>query len=637
MISFPTEVVACPVLDRVSEIWTPREVIRPSEWAERERFVSPEASPEPGQWRNDFLPWIKPILDALFNEPDKLGWVVKKYAQAGISELYCTLVGWFYCFMPGPTIYLCSRKDDARKFGIERFDYMIEQSRSLRKIFRRGKSHNETMYYKESSGGALTLGGAGSANDFISKPARHVAADEYDDIGIIPKHGDAWEVLGKRLGAYETRVRTTRCAWAHPTHPNFGIAKLYRTQTDQRTWMIRCPHCGKRFKPAWDQVKIDDGDPGTARHECPHCTKVITDAQRWQASRDGEFVSQLPAADQAKRRYIGFHISKLCVPRLALLDLAFEYCNCISEAQLRVFYNKVLGEEYLPASTVITEDMVRQREDHRHVDRTCPSDTLFVTAGVDVQKPKHTPTLYFAAVAWTALGTGVVLEYGRVRGWMVLHNWLVSFHSRKSDSSDELRISACAIDHGYETQQVYSFCRQEHSGVPCIPFKHTPGVTEDQPTRVKERPDPLRPELGSIKRIETSRTYWMDRALGRFNPDQDPALGGSIILPHGMDQEFVNHILASIRVEREDEHGHPIIDYVKEEGRRDDWLQCLVGAEIVAVARGLDKLHQLVPAGPPRKQREVAEGLVEPQTRERQIDPTGRYRRNRRSRGRRVW
>ena len=75
MISFPTEVVACPVLDRVSEIWTPREVIRPSEWAERERFVSPEASPEPGQWRNDFLPWIKPILDALFNEPDKLGWV----------------------------------------------------------------------------------------------------------------------------------------------------------------------------------------------------------------------------------------------------------------------------------------------------------------------------------------------------------------------------------------------------------------------------------------------------------------------------------------------------------------------------------------------------------------------------------
>jgi len=569
------------------------------------------------------------MLDDFIQEERKLGAIIMKYAQAGISDIHVCLAGYLFDHMPGPTMFLCSRKDQARKFGIERFGPMIAQSKALRGTFRLGKQNHETLTYKESSSGPLILAGAGSANEFISNPFRWIFVDEYDDIGEIPSHGDPWAVLRKRQGEYETRVRCGAFGWAHPTLPDRGIAKLYADLSDQREWVIDCPHCGEAVIMDWEHVRIDDQDADTARYECPHCTEVITDSQRWRATREGRFVSQLEPSESARRRFIGYHVSKLCHPRVELRNIAADFLDCRTESQLKVFHNKVMGRPYLPVSVVLTEPMVRSKEHGQHRMKQCPRDTWKITAGVDVQKPQTNPTLYYTIVAWTRSANAVLLDYGRVRGWTVLDQVLRNAHFRASGAQDELRISACAIDHGYETQQVYEFCRQHHGGVPCVPYKHTPGVKEDQPTRLKTTTNPLAPELGAMRRLETCRLYWMDRVLGRFSPTQDSTVGGSIVLPPNVDAEFVNHILAPKRFEREDEHGHLKADYVKEEGRRDDWLQCLVGAEIMAVARGLDKLHRVQAAKP--RHHGVTSGLREEHTgfgRRR----TGRYRRRRRGR-----
>ncbi len=112
------------------------------------------------------------------------------------------------------------------------------------------------------------------------------------------------------------------------------------------------------------------------------------------------------------------------------------------------------------------------------------------------------------------------------------------------------------------------------------------------------------------------------------------SVGGSIVLPPNVDAEFVIHILAPMRFEKEDEHGHLKADYVKEEGRRDDWLQCLVGAELMAVAKGLDKLHQRRQATTTRHE-QVTTGLRERDPGfGRQRRGTGRYRSRRRGR---IW
>jgi len=637
MMLIPDEIIDDPVLLDVAEIWEPRDRMMPSEWAERERELNPDCTPQAGRWRNDYLPWIIPMIDAFILEPLKLGIVVMKYAQAGISDLFITLLGYLYDFEPGPVIFVCSRKDQARKFGLERFDYMIDHSPALRKKFRRGKANNETLYYKEAEGGPLMLAGSGSANEFISNPARYGAVDELDDVGVIPGHGDAWHVLEKRLGEYKTRVRCGLFGWAHPGIPGHGIAKIFKDDSDQREWTFDCPHCEGPISPDWDiNVRIDENDPETAVFVCQHCGCEISDAQRWRATRAGRFESQLPPEEARKRRYIGFHVSKLCHPRITVLELAVTFCACTTEPQLKVFYNKDMGKPYLPASFMLTEEMIRQRE--REIGRRrIPEDTFVITCGVDVQKPKQNPTLYFVVSAWTVRGTEVVIEYGRVQGWSILDVLLREFHAT-APSDREMRIALCMIDHGYETKQVYSFCRQDHAGVPCLPYKHTPGVKEDAPTRAKTTVDPLRPELGALSRIETCRTYWMERALGRFPVDLDEVNAGGIILPHGVDDEFVNHCLANIRSEELDEHGHPVVEYIKEVNRRDDWLQCLVAAEIGAVAKGLDRQHKAIPTAPPKRQKEIAEGLVEPESMTRQRARTEIYRGQRRShRERKVW
>ncbi len=637
MVAIDEDIRHLDTWDMIAEIFQPRERVRASEWAEAERQLQEGTTPQPGPWRNDYVPWIEQGLNQFFDEPAKRGIITMKPAQGCWSDIEVTRCGYLFDHLPGPTMFLFTTDNQARKFGLERFDYMIDQSPALLERFSLGKSNHETMHYKESLGGPLILAGSGSVNNFISNPYRWIFVDEYDDIGEIPRHGDPFDLLEKRQGEWDTRQRCGLFVWAHPTRPDVGIAKIYADLSDQREWTIDCPLCHASFVPSWDHVVIDDRDPETARYFCPHCDEELSDPKRWAACRRGRFESQLVPEVARKREFIGYHFSKLCHHRIALRTLARQYCNCHTEQQLKVFYNKVLGLPYMPSSVVLTEAMVRAKVDDRHVNTSCPSDTLFITAGVDVQKPKQNPTLYYVIEAWTRRGTAVVLEYGRVRGWRVLHHKLASFESRRSRSKESLRIAGCGIDYGYETRQVYTFCQQNHGGVPCVPFKHTPGVREDDPTRVKAAFDPLQPELGSIKRVETHRTYWMDRVLGRFSPVEDETIGGGVILPANVDREFVNHVLANVRIEAEDEHGHPKAVYVKDEVQRDDWLQAMVGAEVMAVAKGLDRVHNVAAEGDRSAQREVAEGLVTSETRVRQRQPGSRRYRSRHRGGRRFW
>ena len=44
---------------RAITVCEPRAPELPSTWAERERVLDPRATPQPGRWSNDYLPWIR--------------------------------------------------------------------------------------------------------------------------------------------------------------------------------------------------------------------------------------------------------------------------------------------------------------------------------------------------------------------------------------------------------------------------------------------------------------------------------------------------------------------------------------------------------------------------------------------------
>ena len=118
---------------------------------------------------------------------------------------------------------------------------------------------------------------------------------------------------------------------------------------------------------------------------------------------------------------------------------------------------------------------------------------------------------------------------------------------------------------------------------------------------------------GNLARFELCRDYWMDRTLGRYSPEADPAIGGSIVLPATISPEFMAHIQAARRVEITDRHGHARITWEKEKGEPDDWLQAQVYGEVVAVGLGLDRQFEAIPQRPRDQDREIREGLIERQ------------------------
>jgi phage terminase large subunit GpA-like protein len=581
--------------------------MRASEWAAQERHLKPGTTPQPGLWRNDYAPWLAPILDAFDDSPWCQGWVLMKPAQSQGSEVGITLLGYLFTYEPGPVLFVCSTGESAKAFSYDRFEYMIEHSPMLRTRFLHGRQEHETRLVKPAIGGTLAITGSNSPNPLISKPCRYVFMDEEDRLPDFPGVGAARSLAEKRVSEFQTRCRTGIFSWAHPTTPDRGVAATYYGQSDQREWTFDCPHCAEPIVPKWHHVHIIERRPETAEYRCPHCSQAITDAQRWAATKAGRFVSQLPEAQARQRRFVGFHMSRLCHPRAALFDLAQQYCACTSESQLRVFFNMVMGEPYQEAQYVLTSMAIEAKRDERLVERRAPEKTLFITAGVDPQKGADQVVLYYTVSAWTPNGNEVLLEYGRLLGWPALDSLLRTFEAPCGEK--KLRIAACGIDYGWKTREVYSFCRQQHGGVPCVPLKHTPGVMPAEPSRRKDTKDPLHPEYGGLVRFEVCRDYWMDRCLGRFHAEADPEIGGSILLPATTSREFIAHIKSARRVEITDKHGHSRITWEKERYERDDWLQDLVYAEVVAVGLGLDRAHEAIPQRPPDSP-DVAGGQV---------------------------
>lgn len=586
------------IAETIGAILRPRERMRPSDWAEKHRTIPKGKSPRPGPFRCDFLPWIRPILDVIVDEPWLQGWVLMKPAQVAGSEIGVTLTGYLADQEPNPMGFIATKQQQARKFAIERFEPMIQNSPRLGGIFLRGREAHETLDYKPFLGGALYLVGSGSPNDLISNPMAYVFLDELDRLKDFPTMGSALDIAQRRTAEFSTLGRTGIFAWAHPTSRDRGAARFYHEQSDRREWTLDCPHCKEPIVPKWEQVRIDGRDPTTARHHCPECDQRITDAQRWSASTRGRFVSQIESeAERRRKKYAGFHVSQLCHPRRTLEEVAAEWCKCTSESQLQVFWNMTLGLPYTHATFLLTDEMIAEKIGSHRLPGSalggqaisCPPDTRFVTAGVDVQKGKTDPLLYVQVNAWSASGNDHVLWYGKLNGFRPLATLLEQFEAA-TPQGQAFQIHACGIDWGYKARDyVFPFCRQRYGSCTPIPMKHASHVPPSDPVKYDDTIDPDRPELGKLRRLYLCRDHWMDRQLRRLTAD--PTVGGSVVLPIGMDAEFRAHLRAAYMTEEEDKDGYPRIRWKKPDGERDDYLQAGVYSEVAAYLCGLDRME----------------------------------------------
>ena len=95
--------------------FTPPADLTVSQWAERNRRLSAEASAETGAWRNDRTPYLVEIMDT-FTDPKVRRTVMVAASQVGKSEFELNCIGYIIDEDPGSILFIHPTEGDAREF-----------------------------------------------------------------------------------------------------------------------------------------------------------------------------------------------------------------------------------------------------------------------------------------------------------------------------------------------------------------------------------------------------------------------------------------------------------------------------------------------------------------------------------------
>ncbi len=614
------------VWEAVAKVYEPRRRVRVSEWVEENVHLPSDMSVEwPGPYRCSRLPFLRDFHDLLFSRPGARGILCEKSSQVGITTAFTNVMRSMVDTDPAPILYLIDDRDKAGDFA-EDFQRGIRHNERLMQLFRVAEMERRSRVRRlVFPGGRIDFAGAGSLGPLTSYPYTFVFLDEYERImdnfpaGLT---GNAWQVAQGRIASSPSRGRIF--AWSHPRRPGLGMNALFMDLSDQSEWVFDCPHCKHPVAPRWKHVHysgtLGDGrpDPETAKFMCPHpdCGREITDGERqvamWSPSEpghnggSGRFLSPLPPSVAAQREFIGCKLHRLAIdPRVSIVGLARQLSSCKSEEDRFGFFTIVLGETYQsstePVSVTMVDDAVKV------VSRlVAPSSCRLLTVGIDVQHPKHNPTLVTRVQAWTTDGHEFTVGLVPLAGWdslaVYLRDLVVPLEGSDERRAGELTPKGVGIDCAFLTKQVLDFCRQTivnaHSGkrIPLIPMRFQDYVKEEEAAVLaseRKRRDPGRPRLGLVNLWDMNRHVWVDRQMRRLLEDR------VTFLVERVPEDFRDHLTANVLVPVKEKGGWDRGKEQWEAIRRDDWAMAGVYGEAVASLEcGLDQLARYHRFGP---------------------------------------
>lgn len=443
------------------ERFRPAPTLSVSQWADTYRML-PEGQAEPGKWRTSRVPYLREVMDTA-SDPDIERACVMKAAQVGYSEALLNVLGYFIDQDPAPMLLVQISVGEAAKFSKERVAPTIASTPRLRGKVAAPKSRdsNNTIESKGFAGGHLGIVGANAPSGLRSRPRRVILFDEVDGYPVSAgDEGDPIELAEKRASTFWNRYFLMGST--PDIEETSRIAKAWN-ESDQRHYLVPCPHCGHPQRLEWGRVKWDKAEteeghrhlPETAAYECAKCEELIRERSKFQMLRDGEWVPDHPG-----RKIRGYHISGLLSPWVTWAELADEFLKAGRDpSRLQVFWNTRLGLPWSMSGDVLDEDRIMARAE-TYPTSPLPPEVVLLTAGVDVQADR----LECEVVGWGVGEETWSVDYFVIEGdptgpqvWQDLDGVLLRRWDRQSDMPP-LGIAAAAVDSGFETQQVYRFC-----------------------------------------------------------------------------------------------------------------------------------------------------------------------------------
>lgn len=441
---------------RVVALLKPPPALTLSQWSDTYRMLSAENSAAPGRWRTDNAPYQREIMDAIGN-PHIRRVVIMSAAQIGKTAVLMNMLGYYMHYYPAPVLVMQPTLDMAQMFSKDFLAPMLRDTPVLRNLVdTKSRYSGNTILKKNFPGGYIAIIGANSPASLASRPIKVVLADEVDRYPeSAGTEGDPLLLAEKRQTTFwdkKTVIVST------PTIKGHSRIETEFNESTQEEWNVPCPGCGHYQPLVWGGVEFDKDDlRKSIVYRCERCGAAFGEYE-WKAQgQRGRFVAKNPGAETR-----GFHLNTLASNFCGWHDvvekflLARELQRQGDPEKMKTWVNTELGETWEePGDRVDENALVTRRELYG---AEVPDDVLVLTAGVDVQVDRFEVEV----VGWGVGKESWGIRYQKIIGdtmenpvWENLDAFLLTPFHKKDGTA--LYISACCIDSGYRSNQVYSF------------------------------------------------------------------------------------------------------------------------------------------------------------------------------------
>lgn len=579
------------------------------EWADTYRYL-PSNSAEAGRWKTERVHAARqPMLSV--SDPDVREVTVMSCIQFMKTELMLNTALYYMHQEPSPIMYVAPKKETAEAWSKERLVTSVNATPVVSDIFtenRRGQGN--TITQKQFAGGQISIVSARNPTDLAMRACRIMLFDEIDKYPInvgageggSGGEGDPINVAWGRSTTYGKRAK--KISACSPTVAGKSRIEQEYKKSNQSVFFQKCRHCGNHKVLDWTDVHIPrDEKTGLFDHKraqifCKNkgCGEPWDEGDRHYSIKHGYWKALRPEVTW----HHGYKVSALASPFTPVVELAKEFVDAQgSPESLKAFYNTRMAETWKEQGEQPDWERLYERRE-QYAPEIIPKGALLITCGIDVQKDH----LVYEVVGWGRKKHSWSIEKGVIDGSISEDETkenLANFLDRtyKNHNGIDVPIMKCAIDSGYNTQEVYSFVRSYGSSkVVAIKGDDNLKTILGTPTAVDVKVNGQRIARGlKLWKVGSSvikeQIYrWLN---GKKPTDEMLQNGGDF--PTGYchfpeyDEEFFKQLCSEQYIQQTDNRGYS--RYIWEKLRKDNhFLDCRVYARASSAMLQIDRMNE---------------------------------------------
>ncbi len=549
-----------------------------SQWAERFRILD-ESSNFSGKWSNDITPYMIGVMDA-FNDPyiQEINFV--KSTQVGGTEAMLNMLGWIIMNDPAPTMIVYPTDDLAKDTSSDRLKPSLTKTPEIEERFFSNASKELRLKFQ---GMTIYLRGGGSPSKLASKAIKYLFFDEIDKMdGASKKEASPYNLAKERTRTYPYGRKIYTCST--PTLKTNYVWDLHEKADAQLEYFVKCPHCGEEITFKFTNLKFDksaDLSPEErakdAIYVCQECGCVITDTEKLRMLRKGIW-RDVKKTCKGRPRKVSFWINSLYSRFLTWEDIAKEFLTSKDDPEkLQNFVNSWLAEPWEDTNLKTTAETVMERQTDLQ-EFQVPEWARMLTGGVDVQET----SIYWTIRAWGNYITSQNIAHGQASNWQDIERVMNLAYLK--DTGEQMVVSLCLIDSGYNSDSTYDFCANNSDWAMPVKGSSNPMLNHFKLSKIN-KPD--------------SRAYGMNLVLVDGGKYKDMIAArmrrnngvGSWMVYSGCDEEYAEQVTAEHKVNSKS--GSRIIQkWVPKRSHADNHLlDCEVYAMAAADILGVRSMH----------------------------------------------